>query len=68
MKITRKIETANAQYNLEEINEEQFTFLLASVNHYSFYTHHCIPDKIYPIGELVNKLERMKESSITIIN
>lgn len=67
MKITRKIETTNADYSLDNLNEEQFTFLLKSIHHYAIYTHHCIPDKSSPIGELVDKLEKMKEGSITVI-
>ncbi len=68
MKITRKIETADATYTLEDISDKQFSFLLSAVNHYAHYTHHCIPDKDSPIGELVDKLEKMKESSLTVIN
>lgn len=68
MKITRKIETTNAKYSLEDITEEQFNFLLTSLNHYGHYTNRCIPDKDTPIGELIQKLEKMKESSITVIN
>lgn len=67
MKITRKIDTTNASYSFDDLNEQQFSFLLASINHYAMYTHHCIPDKSSPIGEMVDKLEKMKESSITII-
>lgn len=67
MKITRKIETTKAEYTIENINDEQFHFLLGSVNHYAMYTHRCIPDKESPIGQLVDKLEKMKQSSVTII-
>lgn len=67
MKITREIETTKAEYTIENLTDEQFNFLLKSVNHYAHYTHHCIPDKDSPIGELVDKLDKMKESSVTII-
>ena len=68
MKITRQIDTQTARYTLEDINDSQFSFLLASVNHYTMYTHHCIPDKDSPFGELLEKLKKMKSSSVTIIN
>ncbi len=68
MKITRKIETTNAKYTLEELSDHQFRFLISAVNYYTQYTHHCIPDKDTPIGELVAKLDKMKESSVTIIS
>lgn len=68
MKITRKIDTTNATYTLEDINNTQFVFLLNAVRHYTQYTHQCIPDKDSNIGSLLDKLEKMYESSITIIN
>ena len=67
MKITRKIDTTRAEYTLENINDEQFTFLLHSLTHYARYTHMCIPSQESVIGELISKVEKMKESSITII-
>jgi hypothetical protein len=68
MKITRKIDTTNAKYSIDDLNEEQFCFLLGSLSHYAMYTHHCVPDKTSPIGDLIDKLVKMKESSVTIIN
>lgn len=70
MKVTRKIDITNATYSLDEINSTQFDFLFSAVNYYVRYTHHGIPEKDSKsdIGELFNKLEKMKESSITIIN
>lgn len=68
MKIIRKIDTTNAIYSLDEINSAQFDFLLSSVRHYAVYTLHGMPNKDSDIGELIDKLEKMKESSITIIN
>lgn len=68
MKVTRKIDTINATYSIDDLNSKQFSFLLNAVNHYAVYTHHCIPDKESPIGDLINKLEKMNESSITVIS
>jgi len=67
MKIERKIETANASYNIYELNDKQFKFLLAALNHYAHYTHHCTPDPESDIGQLIDKLEKMEQSSITVI-
>lgn len=67
MKIKREIETASARYNIEDLNNEQFNFLVAACHHYCSYTCHCIPDKESVLGELIDKLEKMRESSVTII-
>lgn len=68
MKITRKIDTTDATYSLDQLNQEQFRFLLRATEHYLRYTHHCIPDAISPLGELMDKLNKMEESSTTVIN
>lgn len=67
MEIKRQIDTTTAKFCLNDLNNLQFNFLRSAINHYAIYTHHCIPDKDTPIGELVEKIELMNNSSLTII-
>lgn len=68
MKLKREIETTNAKYSLEDLNEEQFSFIDRAVSHYCYYiTHRDAFDDETPLGELMSKIKKMKDSSITII-
>ncbi len=69
MKITRRIDTTNAKYSLDELNEEQLAFIQSSLTYYCGYIcHKDRMDKDTPLGEVMDKIERMRESSVTIIN
>lgn len=68
MKIERKIETVNAKYSLVDLNEEQFSFLERASSFYCGHiTHRDSFDNETPIGELQEKIRKMRESSLTII-
>ena len=63
MQIKREIETKNAKYDLNGLNEEQFRFIINSLRRQCEYQMHCIPDETTPLGELMEKLQKMEDSS-----
>ena len=68
MKIKRIIETANAKYSLEELNEEQLAYIESSCTLYCGHiAHRDSFDEQTPLGELMSKIRKMRESSVTII-
>ena len=68
MKIKREIDTTNAKYSLEDLNSEQFAFIDSATKHYCYYiTHRDSFDETTSLGELMNKIQKMLESQITII-
>lgn len=69
MNIKRTIDTSKATYDIGGLDDEQFSFILQSLHHYCSYTMRHIPDdESTPLGNLMSKLNKMKNSSVTIIN
>lgn len=66
MKIKREIETKNAKYDLTDLNEEQFRFISNSLRRQCEYQMHCIPDSETFIGELMEKIQKIEDSSVVI--
>lgn len=69
MEIKREIDTSLAKYSLINLNDEQFAFIESSLRYYcQFITHRDSMDEETPLGDLMSKIKKMRESSVTIIN
>lgn len=70
MKIKRQLETSSAKYNLEDLSDRQFHFLMSAIQHYCYYTMRSLPEESEgdPFAELYHKMLKMRESQITTIN
>jgi hypothetical protein len=68
MNIKRQIETKSAIYDITNLNERQFSMLVAAFENYMYYTRHCLPEPTEGNeGELYDKLRKMRESETTVI-
>lgn len=68
MEIRREIDTSKAKYHLMGLNDEQFYLIESAVKHYwRFITHEREFNPQTSVGELMSKIEKMRESIITII-
>jgi len=67
MKITRTIDTTKATYQLSEINEREFNLLLHSLVRCKENGGFGLSLKGDPVGDLIEKFEKMKNSEVTTI-
>jgi hypothetical protein len=67
MRITRKIDTTKATYQLSEINEREFNLLLHSLVRCKKAGGFGLSLEGDPVGDLIEKFEKMKSSEVTTI-
>jgi len=65
MKITRKLETVNATYDLTGLTRQQFSKLLSSYEKQMYIWHNRVPD--VGADELLDKMKQMVDSDTLVI-